>query len=132
MPSLFVLCVGQSDGHFETQLPGSVEYIRHWLRAVFNMLVKNGSPRGLMCFRCLMFSLSGPCDFFIFTLFYCLLDLSCGEFDVISLYFMCCPVNGSVYLMCFVFDRVSELFGETIHNMFRCGCYLVVKYYGSV
>ena len=29
------------------------------LRAVFNMLVKNASPRGPMCFRCLMFSLSG-------------------------------------------------------------------------
>ena len=30
------------------------------LRAVLNMLVSNSSPRGLMCFRCLMFSLSGP------------------------------------------------------------------------
>ena len=27
------------------------------LRAVFNMLVRNVSPRGSMCFRCLMFSL---------------------------------------------------------------------------
>ena len=25
------------------------------LRAVFNMLVRNASPRGPMCFRCLMF-----------------------------------------------------------------------------
>ena len=31
------------------------------LRAVFNMLVRNASPRGSICFRCLMFSLSGPC-----------------------------------------------------------------------
>ena len=31
------------------------------LRAVFNMLVRNASTRGPMCFRCLMFSLSGPC-----------------------------------------------------------------------
>ena len=30
------------------------------LRVVFNMLVRNASPRGPMCFRCLMFSLSGP------------------------------------------------------------------------
>ena len=30
------------------------------LRAVFNMLVRNVSPRGPMCFRCLTFSLSGP------------------------------------------------------------------------
>ena len=32
------------------------------LRAVFNMLVRNASPRGPMCFRCLMFNLSGPCE----------------------------------------------------------------------
>ena len=28
------------------------------LRAIFNMLVRNSSPRGTMCFRCLMFNLS--------------------------------------------------------------------------
>ena len=32
------------------------------LRAFFNMLVRNASPRGPMCFRCLMFNLSGPCE----------------------------------------------------------------------
>ena len=32
------------------------------LRAVFNMLVRNTSPRRPMCFRCLMFNLSGPCE----------------------------------------------------------------------
>ena len=32
------------------------------LRAVFNMLMRNASPRGPMCFRCLMFSLSRPCE----------------------------------------------------------------------
>ena len=36
----------------------------------------------------------------IFTLFYCLLDLRCGECGVISLYCMCCSVNGSVCLAC--------------------------------
>ena len=30
------------------------------------------------------------------SLSYCLLDLSCGEWNVISLYFLCCSVNGSV------------------------------------
>ena len=30
------------------------------LRAVLNIPVRNVSPRGLMCFRCLIFSLSGP------------------------------------------------------------------------
>ena len=32
------------------------------LKAVFNMLVRNARPRGPICFRCLMFSLSGPCE----------------------------------------------------------------------
>ena len=32
------------------------------LRAVFKMIVRNASPRGPMCFRCLMFNLSGPCE----------------------------------------------------------------------
>ena len=32
------------------------------LRAVLNILVRNASPRGRMCFRCLIFSLSGPCE----------------------------------------------------------------------
>ena len=32
------------------------------LIAVFNMLVRNASPGGPMCFMCLMFSLSGPCE----------------------------------------------------------------------
>ena len=32
------------------------------LRAVFNMLVRNVSPRGSMRFRCLMVSLLGPCE----------------------------------------------------------------------
>ena len=32
------------------------------LRAVFNMLVRNASPRGPVCFSCMMFNLSGPCE----------------------------------------------------------------------
>ena len=68
------------------------------LRAVFNMLLRNASPRGPMCFRCLMFSLSGPCDFFI--VFFFIWDLIRGECDVISLYFMCCSFNVPVFLVC--------------------------------
>ena len=34
--------------------------------------------------------------------------MSCGECNVISFYFLCCSVNGSVYLVCYVFDRVCE------------------------
>ena len=86
------------------------------------MLMRNASPRGPMCFRCLMFNLSGPCKFVIFTLFYCLLDLSCSECNVMSLYFMCCSVNVSGCFVCCVFGSVCELFGETIRNLFGCGC----------
>ena len=32
------------------------------LRAVFNMLVSNASSREPMCFWCMMFNLSGPCE----------------------------------------------------------------------
>ena len=32
------------------------------LRTVINILVRNASPRAPMCFRCLMFNLSGPCE----------------------------------------------------------------------
>ena len=55
------------------------------LRTVFNMLVRNASPRGPMCFKCLMCSLSGLVEllFLLFSLLY----LSCGECNVISLYF---------------------------------------------
>ena len=45
---------------------------------------------------------------------------------------MDCSGNGSVCLVCCVFDSVCELFGETIRNMIECGCYFVVECYGSV
>ena len=32
------------------------------LRAILNMLVRNASPRGPMCFRGLIFNLSGHCE----------------------------------------------------------------------
>ena len=32
------------------------------LRAVLNILVRNASPRGPMCFRSLLLNLSGPCE----------------------------------------------------------------------
>ena len=67
-----------------------------------------------MCYRCLMFSLSGPCELLFLLCLIVLLDLSCGACDFISLYFMCFSVNGSVCRVCCVFDSVCELFGETI------------------
>ena len=86
------------------------------LKAVFNMLVRNASRRVSMCFRCLMF-----------TLFHCLLDLSCGDCILVGLYFLCCSVSGSVCLMCCVFDSVCELFGETVRNMFGYGAILLLN-----
>ena len=32
------------------------------VKGSFNMLVRNASPRGPMCLKCLMFSMSGPCE----------------------------------------------------------------------
>ena len=32
-----------------------------------------------------------------------------------------------IFLVCCVFDSVCELFGETIRNMFWCGCYFVLN-----
>ena len=46
-----------------------------------------------------MFSLSEPCELFFSLFFSFIFDLSCGVSDVISLYFMCCSVNGSVCLV---------------------------------
>ena len=56
----------------------------------------------------------------IFALFYCLLNLNCGECHVLSVYVLCCSVNGSVGFVCCVSDSVWELVGETIRNMFGC------------
>ena len=54
-----------------------------FVRSILNILVRNASPRGPMCYRCLIFSLSGPC-----------------ECNVVSLYVLCYPVNGSVCFVC--------------------------------
>ena len=62
------------------------------LRAILNILVRNASPRGHMCFRCLLFNL-----------FYSLLDLRSSECDVVFLYVVCCSVNVSVCFVCCVF-----------------------------
>ena len=43
--------------------------------------------------------------------YFCLLDLTYGECDVISLYSMYCPVNGS---LCCVSGSVCEMFGDRV------------------
>ena len=86
------------------------------LRAVFNMLVRNANPRGPMCFRCLMFNLSGPCEL-LFLHCVIVLDLSCGG---VMLYpcILCVALLVYLSVLCCVFDSVCELFGETIRNVF--------------
>ena len=37
-----------------------------------------------------------------------------------------------VCIVCLVFDSACDFFGETIRNMFWCGCYFVVECYGCV
>ena len=88
------------DGDYVSQIPYVWYYVV--VKSSFNMIVRNASPRRHMCFRYMMFSLSVPCEL-LFLLRYCLLDLSCGGSNVISLYFLCCSVNGSVCLVCCVF-----------------------------
>ena len=39
------------------------------LRAVINILVRNASPRGHLCFRCLIFNLAEPCELFFLVCF---------------------------------------------------------------
>ena len=51
------------------------------LRAVFNMLVRNASPRGPMCFRYMMLSLSGPCELLFYLSGGVLLDRPCMFFQ---------------------------------------------------
>ena len=68
-------------------------------RAVFNMLVRNASPRGPMCFRCLMFCLSGPCE-----LFFLLCFISSWTRVVVSvmLYpcFLCVALLMDMFVLC--------------------------------
>ena len=52
--SMSLLCFGMGSMLANFPLCG----IMLVLRAVFNILVRNASPRGHMCFMCLMFSLS--------------------------------------------------------------------------
>ena len=84
-------------------------------------------PTGPMCFRCLIFNLSGPCELLFLLCFFSLWDLRSSVCDVVSLYVVCCSVNVSVCFVCCVL--VS---GETIHNVFGCSCNFIVECYGCV
>ena len=45
---------------------------------------------------------------------------------------MRCSVGVSICLVCYKFDSVCELLGETIRSVFGCGCYFVADYDGCV
>ena len=40
---------------------------------------------------------------------------------------LCVALLMLLFVLCCVFDGVCELFGETIPNVFGCGCYFVVS-----
>ena len=74
------------------------------LRAVLNLTVRNASPRGHMCFRCLIFSLSGPCELKFLHCF------SVLDTVVISGEDVCCSVVFGTMVGVFVFSIMwSEL-----------------------
>ena len=53
-----------------------------------------------------------PCGVVVFALFYCRLDLCCGECYVGCLKFECFPIHVSVCFVCFMFDCVGKLLVE--------------------
>ena len=72
------------------------------LRAVFNMLVRNASPRWSMCFRYLMFNLSGPCQLLFLLCFTASWTSVVVSVTLYPCIFLCCSVNGSVCLVCLI------------------------------
>ena len=68
-------------------------------------------------------------------MFYCLLDLRSGECDVVSLYVLCCSVNGSV---CFCVESLTVFVNCLVKQfamclgVFGCVCYFVVECDGVV
>ena len=67
-------------------------------------------------FRCLIFSLSGPCELLCFFVFFCPLDLGSGDCDVVSLYVLYCSVNGSVYFVrCMFVNCLVKQFAICLH-----------------
>ena len=72
-----------------------------FVRAVLNILVRNASPRGPMCFRCLIFSLSGPCE--LLFLLCCIASLT-REVVNVMLYpcMFCVALRMDRYVLCVV------------------------------
>ena len=67
------------------------------LRAVLNILVRNASPRGPMCFRCLIFNLSGPCE-----LLFLLCFIASWTWEVVSVMLYPCMLCVALLMCLFV------------------------------
>ena len=57
--------------------------------------------------------------------------MRCGECNCLSLYILCFSINRSVLCVACLTVFVNCL-GETIQNIFGCGCYFLVECYGGV
>ena len=67
------------------------------LRAVLNILVRNASPKGPMCFRCLIFNLSGPCE-----LLFLLCFIASWTWEVVSVMLYPCMLCVALLMCLFV------------------------------
>ena len=69
------------------------------LRAVLNILVRNANPRGPMYFRCLIFSLSGPCELLFLLCF--IASWTCEVVSVILYPCMfCVALSMDLFVLC--------------------------------
>ena len=64
------------------------------LRVVLNILVRNASPRGPMCFRCLIISLPGPCE-----LLFLLCFIASWTCEVVSV-MLCVALLMCLFVLC--------------------------------
>ena len=93
------------------------------VKSRFNMLVRSTSPRGPTCFRCLMFSLSGPCELLFlicFTVSWTRVVVSVMLYPCIS----CVALLMYLFVLC-----VCELPGETLRNMYGVVAILLLNIY---
>ena len=97
-PSVYPLAMSLLGFGMGTMSSMGLPYVWYYVgvKSSFQHAREEFKSREPMCFSCLIFNLRVV----IFALFYCLLDLSCGEYNVISLFVLCSSVNGSVCL-CF-------------------------------
>ena len=95
------------------------------LRAVLNIL---GIPIGPMCFRCLMFSLSGSWEFIFLLCF-----IAYWTYVVVSVMLYPCICCVALLMDMFVLCVAClTVFHQSIHNVCGCGCYFFAECYGGV